>query len=502
MQSSPSSLPSRPAQTPDQSTGLSQDADLGATAPEPSSDEALRRTLGAIDQQYKPQTDVPRRIHVVGTGNIGNLVAHSLRSLPDPPPVTMIFHKYSMLEAWEKSKRVITIQDGDRTDTVGGLDVELSDEIRRVHGKTLATGGTDPYDLAEDLGIKVEEAVRRVEEQQRDRSEQEIAEAKARGPKLRGQHAMSNEPIYNLIVGTKTIRTTTALLRLKPRITKETTICLLQNGMGMVDELNEKVFTDEETRPKYIQGIVTHGANVPLEKKDVDPFYVIHAGHGTIALGAVPPLLEPGSTPSQPYSSTEAGDEEDTIAAMSSDQLAPSGRYLLRTLTRSPVLCAVALTPIELLQQQLEKLAVNSVLNPMTALLDHRNGSLLYNFALSRAQRILLAEISLVIRSLPELQGIPNVPHRFSASRLETLVIGVAGKTARNISSTLADVRNGQQTELEYINGYIVKRGEELGIKCVVNYTIMQLVIGKALMTQRERLDEIPLEGDKMKQEN
>ena len=115
-----------------------------------------------------------------------------------------------------------------------------------------------------------------------------------------------------------------------------------------------------------------------------------------------------------------------------------------------------------------------------------RNGSILYNFAITRNMRLLLAETSLVIRSLPELQNIPNIAKRFSSQRLETLVVSVANTTRDNISSMLADVRAGRQTEVEYINGYIVKRGEEIGIKCVVNYSTMQMVIGKSAVTQRE----------------
>jgi 2-dehydropantoate 2-reductase len=149
-----------------------------------------------------------------------------------------------------------------------------------------------------------------------------------------------------------------------------------------------------------------------------------------------------------------------------------------------------------LLQQQLEKLVVNSVLNPLTAILDNKNGSILYNYPLTRTMRLMLAETSHVIRNLPELKDVPNVNTRFGPQRLEDLVVSVTKKTADNISSMLADVRAGRRTEIEYINGYIVKRGEELGLKCLVNYAIMQTVIGKALMTRREVHGDVPVEGE------
>ena len=156
-----------------------------------------------------------------------------------------------------------------------------------------------------------------------------------------------------------------------------------------------------------------------------------------------------------------------------------SSRYLLRTLTRSPILACAPFPYLDLLQLQLEKLAINACLNPVTTLLNIRNGAILSNTSLNRVHRLLLAEISLVIRNLPELAGLSGVRVRFSPERLETLLTGVAQKTAENSSSMREDVRRGKNTEVEYINGYIVKRGEQQGVKCVLNYLIMQLVLGK-----------------------
>lgn len=42
------------------------------------------------------------------------------------------------------------------------------------------------------------------------------------------------------------------------------------------------------------------------------------------------------------------------------------------------------------------------------------------------------------------------------------------------------DIRKSRITEIDYINGYIVRRGEERGLKCVLNYMLLQLVKGKS----------------------
>ncbi|KAF7186630.1 putative 2-dehydropantoate 2-reductase [Pseudocercospora fuligena] len=456
--------------------------------------------MSAADIQYAPQTDVPsKRIHILGTGSIGKLVAHALRGIHDPPPVTLLLHRAQLLSAWNSGKKVITVQDGDDVIARGGFDVEFSPPFRRQYGVVVEDGSPDVWAMADQTGMKPYEVAKMIHQQRKEAGGESSPASGSRSvdtsdPNYRkrsGDEAISNEPIYNLIVTTKTPRTIAALLSIKHRITKETTICFLQNGMGMVEEANKEVFPDESTRPSYVQGIISHGANVPLSKAEEDPFFVVHAGHGTVQLGAIPRRTtgwREDATPSG-FGTENAGRLSETQL---DNEVSPTGRYIIRTLTRTPILAAVAFTPIELLQLQLEKLAINSVLNPMTALLDNRNGTVLYNFALSRVMRLLLAETSLVIRSLPELRGLPNVPHRFASDRLEGLVVAVANKTRDNISSMLADVRRGAPTEVEYINGYIVKRGEELGIKPVVNYSFMQMVIGKQFMVKRETDDEVP----------
>jgi 2-dehydropantoate 2-reductase len=281
------------------------------------------------------------------------------------------------------------------------------------------------------------------------------------------------DPIDYLIVTVKAPQTVGALLAVRNRLGPKSTILFLQNGVGMVDEVDKEVFPDPASRPQYMVGIITHGVNTPRQKKKA--FSVIHAGKGSISIGLPFTRQTPSSSrSSDPYA------------------MSPASHYLLRTVCRSPILSAVPLSPVELLQAQLEKLAVNAVINPMTVLIDCRNGGLLYNYAFSRVMRLLLAEISLVIRTLPELQNLPNLATRFSTERLETQVVAVANATANNISSMLADVRHGRRAEIDYITGYVVQRGEELGISCFMNYMIMQLVKGKQHVVDRERDNELP----------
>ena len=358
--------------------------------------------------------NVPSRIYILGTGSIGGLVAHSLASLPHPPPITLLLHSKKRLSDWYEQGQSVKLITHGLLDTKIGFDAE---SIRRPAATTDSPS-----------------------------SEAEI--------------------IHNLIISVKAFQTVDALKRVAHRLRRESSIVFFQNGMGIIEEVNDLVFPDPAQRPQYMLGVISHG--VYRE----NPFTIVHAGAGTIALAIIPRNVE----------------EIKPI-------FAPSAFYLLRTLTRSPVLAAVGFPPTDFFQLQLEKLAVNAIINPLTALFDCLNGDLLHRPSISRIIRLLLAEISLVIKSLPELQGVPNVTTRFDIKRLEVLVISTAGKTAANRSSTLQDMERGNRTEIEYITGYIVRRGEEVGIQCVMNFMIKHMVLAKQNMKAESRGHLLPLES-------
>ena len=371
----------------------------------------------------REQQSVGRRIYILGSGNIGKFVAHSLGGIPNRPPMTLLVHSTGRLFDWKMAGESLELVTMGKSEIRKGYDIELMLPA--------------------------------------DRTSQSVMDAES--------------TIYNLIVSVKGPQTVQALSTVARRLSRKSTIVFLQNGMGILEEINEKIFPDIETRPNYMLGVVTHALY------RVRPFTAIHAGMGTIALGLVP--RNPHRTEDLDLSTKEP--------------FAPSTRYLLRTLTRTPILAAIGFAPTDLFQLQIEKLAMNAIINPLTVLFDCRNGEILHNFAITRVMRLLLSEISLIIRSLPELRGVPNVNIRFSSEKLEAQVVNIATQTSMNHSSMLQDVRLGNETEIKYINGYIVRRGETMGFKCIMNYMLLQMVIGKQQMSSRKEREALPIERPK-----
>ncbi len=111
------------------------------------------------------------------------------------------------------------------------------------------------------------------------------------------------------------------------------------------------------------------------------------------------------------------------------------------------------------------KLVVNAAINPITAILQAPNGVVVENpWARSLAERLAL-EAAAVARA----KGYPV------ESPVES-VLKVAETTARNISSMAQDVMRCRPTEVDFINGAVVKQGEELGVETPYNHAVYLLI--------------------------
>ncbi|CAD6447563.1 311121b2-c101-41d6-93c8-26adf7943c39 [Sclerotinia trifoliorum] len=244
--------------------------------------------------------------------------------------------------------------------------------------------------------------------------------------------------ISNLIVTTKSHKMAEALGTIKHRLSRMSTVLFIHNGMGVVEEVNKLVFPNVKDRPHYLFGIASHGVSQHT------PFTAILAGHGFVTIG-----------------NPEMDKEKHPVKS-----------YLLRQVIDSKLLRASEVPWDEFRLLQLQKLAVNAVINPLTALNNCLNGMVVESSMSGDIGNLfggLVSEISQVLCSLPELQGIPGLKERFSIESLRNIIHDVVSATAQNRSSMLQDVSNGRETEISYINGYIVERGKELGIECPVN---------------------------------
>tara|TARA_R110000823_G_scaffold91174_6_gene201161 strand:- start:4347 stop:5261 length:915 start_codon:yes stop_codon:yes gene_type:complete len=113
------------------------------------------------------------------------------------------------------------------------------------------------------------------------------------------------------------------------------------------------------------------------------------------------------------------------------------------------------------------KLAVNCVINPLTALYGCPNGALAERPELARQVERLCREVSQVSYAA----GFTRTARTIGQS-----VAQVIANTAENRSSMLQDVEAGRPTEIDYISGYLLETARQHGVPARHNRELMQKV--------------------------
>lgn len=231
----------------------------------------------------------------------------------------------------------------------------------------------------------------------------EVADATASGP-----------AIGNLLVAVKAHDTVAALTPLTPRLTPDTLIVLMQNGLGVPEVLAQAGIPG-----RVVQAFTTEGAWRSA------PFQVVYAGRGRTLLPDF---------------------DADAIGALGSGTM------------------AVAADPA-IGRRLWLKLAVNCVINPVTALAGCINGEI-------AEMPDLVHDLCHEIASVLEVEGVA-VP----VEALADEVIEVARATASNRSSMLQDLDAGRTTEIHFITGHLLRTGQRHGLELPLNRQLLTLML-------------------------
>lgn len=405
------------------------------------------------------------RFHILGLGPIGSLVAHHLRSvLPRGHPITLI-HKTKRLAALvNASQGAFKVETHGVVTTASGFDSEVFDEEELHKGPTKS--------FREQAGLTINMPERELDPMH----------------KVDPLHK-----IESLIITTKAHSTVPAVQRLLPRLSADSTIVLLQNGLGVYEQLCQDFFRNPRSRPHFILASNTHGAWAKAFNT------IVHAGQGAIEFGIVPDPRE---------RDFEANLRDESIPKLERqlriDDIGQPTNDLDYEHYRSLRLTVAALSAMESLHTQWKsinniqvamrrKLVVNAVINPLTALMGCRNGDLFSTEGSRRiAKRVCreaagayTSELKHATRSYLEDIGDPQnegemtirrLPRVLEWNMLEDEVYRVAELTKGNLSSMLVDVRQGKRTEIDFLNGYLLRLGKAHGYNMPTNAMLIDLM--------------------------
>ncbi|OSM98055.1 MULTISPECIES: 2-dehydropantoate 2-reductase [Lonsdalea] len=218
-----------------------------------------------------------------------------------------------------------------------------------------------------------------------------------------------------LLVTLKAWQVSDAVCALLPRLSPKCTILLLHNGMGTLEELPKL------TQP-VLAGITTHAARR-------DRTVVTHVAAGTTRIGSVNGI-----------------EDLSPLADLLHHALPDVAWYNNITAT-----CWL-------------KLAANCVINPLTALYLCTNGELA-----SRPQE--LTSLCQEIAQVMDREGLHT-----STESLLLYINQIIHNTAANTSSMLQDLLAQRHTEIDYITGYLLKRGRAHGLTLPENRRLFEQI--------------------------
>ena len=226
-----------------------------------------------------------------------------------------------------------------------------------------------------------------------------------------------------VILCVKSYSTEDACKEIKDLIGNTTNILTLQNGIGNMQILND-CFGPE----KIIGGVTNHGATL------LGAGHVRHAGKG------------------------------ETIIGRPDGRVLGAVRDIAGVLTKAGLETKVSKDIDSVIWS---KLVINVGINALSAITRLKNGMLIERDESRQVMRSAVQEAVKVVKRKRIKLGYDDPIQK---------VESVCKATGANVSSMLQDVLNGKRTEIEFINGAIVRQAKALGIPTPVNEVLTGLV--------------------------
>lgn len=404
-----------------------------------------RRWRDNLDIQIEPGNElkpVNTRIHILGLGASGKYIAHSLAKIPSAPPITLLMHRPLDMQRWHDEGACIRVQKGDDVEVQSNFEIESSADFHRIDSNQRFPGF---------------------------------------GPNLEHTAEPPTYPIESLIVTTDPSITVSALTSIKHRLHFGSTLALVNDGLGLVELINEKVFPDISQRPTYILGNMTHHLDATARH-----FTIVEKKPGQLQCSKLPQNSISHIRPD------DLSNGRSPVIRRKDFSWTAQASALVGNLARTPEFSTKPVGHKTFSEFQLLNLVSQAVIGPLSVVFDCTNDELLYNYDASQAMKRLIREISWLIRALPEYQATTNIRRKFAEARLEAITVSKIKRTGKNSSEMRNAVRAGRKTNIDFFNGYLERRAAELRINMPNNAMLIDIVKGKQQMKSRERKAYIP----------
>lgn len=262
-----------------------------------------------------------------------------------------------------------------------------------------------------------------------------------------------------------------ALESVKHRIDQDTTVCLMSEGLGVLEDVRQKIFSVPENEPTFLLGHMSHKF---VYNRNFDSVRQLRTGLWNIT------SMQPGAvmSTSQPKIETQPN--------------------FVKTLQQSKLLRTEYTQFDSWFQFKLPGIMFDTAVEPVCLLLDIPYSSILTNAHARKLINNLLQEILLVVRQMPEIGRNEKFHQMMDVERAKkALYHRIVGKKTQE-SSLVRDIRRGLPVNVDYLNGYFLRRAYTFGTKMPTNKMMLDLVKAKHAIAMQNRDAYIPIEETSM----
>ncbi|KAI0110991.1 hypothetical protein F4776DRAFT_641293 [Hypoxylon sp. NC0597] len=358
------------------------------------------------------------KVLIIGFDPDARFIAQALAAVPNIPPVQMFTHHAEPLKRWGEEGRAVTIYDLEKN-FISSRNIPCPEHMSRRH------------------------------------------------------HQIWTRPTIfdNIIISTASNAALPTITRLRQRIDRRTTLCLVQPGLGLMELLNENVFNDPATRPNYV---ICHSGH-KFERHSSFKYSLRHLP-GKLLLHAVP---RDGDSDLDPELAKALGNQHT--------------QHMIHLLSSADDLNAVSLPWHVLLRHKLPEMIFASLADAISVILGCRFDQIRSTRYAMDFWNSLLDETMRIVVSLPELRENPDMLDFFARESFPKKLKRKLERQGSEYSRWISMVRRGQMPPVAFFNGYFIRRARELGLDHTQNTDVLNLVKARQAARYRELQLDVPL---------
>lgn len=349
-----------------------------------------------------------------------------------------------------------------------------SPTVHKIHilgederSKFIAHALSGVYDSVEMLGWRNNNSSSKYRNFQKTKSSNQRGTAKLEpmsvAPRILGRDDDSR--IDQLLVTGKGYEAVQALRSVKHRVDENTMVCLMNDGLGVLEDVRKKIFAGDDLGPNFLLGHMSH--RLAFNRK-FDSVKQLKQGETKLTLVNMSRLANKDKTEGRTHFIKSLEEVKD-----------------LRS----------SLTPFDQwLRFKLPTVMFDSVVEPVCVLLDMPYQGLLQNPAAQRMMQSLMSEIITVVENMPEVKDSAPIREFVHSKGIHKLMYnGIMAKRSQS-SQLLRRINSGLPTDIEYLNGYFLRRGGQLGLDLRMNIMIRDMIKAKHSIAIERLNTYIPIE--------